>query len=341
MTQIRHFGATALVLAAWALTASAQSARSGGYRGYATDSFEGFEALEQDPRIPQKEKSFWYSVKHNDPQAQLDHAAKMEACGQFRAARKAYEALVRKWPTTPQAAQSQLAIAQIYEKTKKFERAFDEYQYLLTHYAGHCPYNDILDRQFRIANHLLHNNRSMFGWALSGTETIRERFEQIVRNAPRSAIAPEVMLIIGSIHVSAKERTEAITVYDSLLNRFPQSDQAQSAAYLAAQCRHELAVRFNYNETRCREAVAFLKAILTRIPDHPQKDQLKTWHNELLNLLIEQNYQQAFFYDSRTRNREAAIAAYRRFLSEFSDSKYAQQVRNRLVELEAGAPPAK
>jgi outer membrane protein assembly factor BamD (BamD/ComL family) len=323
------------------LTALAQPSRSSGYRNYATDSFEGFDALDQDKRIPQKEKSFWYSVKYNDPQEQLDYAAKMEERGSLRTARKAYEALVREWPTSPQAVQSQLAIAQLREKTKNFERAFDEYQYLLTHYAGHCPYDEILDRQFRIANHLLHNNRSMFGWLLSGTDAIRERFEQIVRNAPRSAMAPEIMLIIGSIRVSADERVEAIAVYDGLLNRFPNSEQAMTAAYLAAKCRHELAVKFSYNETRCREAVAFMKSILSRLPNHPQKDQLKAWQTELVNLLIEQNYQQAFFYDSRTRNRDAAIAAYRRFLSEFSDSKYAQQVRARLVELEAGAPPAK
>ncbi|MDD4102267.1 MAG: tetratricopeptide repeat protein [Kiritimatiellae bacterium] len=341
MTQNNHFWLTAFVVAGLAFASLAQSGRSSGSRGYATDSFEGFESMEQDTRIPQKETSFWYSVKHKEPQAQMDHAAQMEACGRYKTARKAYEALVREWPTTPQAAQSQLAIAQIYEKTKKFERAFDEYQYLLTHYAGHCPYNEILDRQFRIANHLMHNNRSMFGWALSGTESIRERFEQIVRNAPRSAIAPEVMLIIGSIHVSAKDRREAIMVYDSLLNRFPESEQAKTAAYLAAQCRYELAVKFNYNETCCREAIAFSKAILSRMPGHPQNDQLKAWYTELVDLLIEQNYQQAFFYDSRTRKREAAIAAYRRFLSEFSDSKYGQQVRDRLVELEAGAPPAK
>ncbi len=341
MIRSRHFCTAAFVLGALTLTALAQPSRSSGYRSYATDSFEGFDALDQDKRIPQKEKSFWYSVKYNDPQEQLDYAAKMEADGNFRTARKAYEALVREWPTTPQAAQSQLAIAQLREKTQNFERAFDEYQYLLTHYAGHCPYDEILDRQFRIANHLLHNNRSMFGWLLSGTDAIRERFEQIVRNAPRSAMAPEIMLIIGSIRVSANERVEAITVYDGLLNRFPNSEQAMTAAYLAAKCRHELAVKFSYNETRCREAVAFMKSILSRLPNHPQKDQLKAWQTELVNLLIEQNYQQAFFYDSRTRNRDAAIAAYRRFLSEFSDSKYAQQVRARLVELEAGAPPAK
>ena len=36
---------------------------------------------------------------------------------------------------------------------------------------------------------------------------------------------------------------------------------------------------------------------------------------------------------------EAAKAAYRRFLSEFSDSRHAAQVRERLTQLEQGAAP--
>ena len=179
----------------------------------------------------------------------------------------------------------------------------------------------------------------MFGWTLSGSDTIRERFEQIVRNAPRGAQAPEIMLVIGSIRVSEKELPEAIAVYEGLLNRFPQTSQATDAAYLAAQCRHELAVKHSYNEPRCREAIAFIKSALVRIPNHPQKVQMTTWLNELTALLIEQNYQQAVFYDTKQRNAEAAKAAYRRFLTEFSDSHYAAQVRERLMQLEKGAAP--
>lgn len=309
--------------------------------GYATDAFEGFSAIDADNRIPQKTKSFWYSVDAKTPAAQLDYAAKREALGRNRSARHAYEALVREWPTARESAQAQYALARLYEKAQKYEKAFDEYQYLLTFFAGHCPYNEILDHQFRIANYLLHNNRSIFGWTLGGSDTIRERFEQIVRNAPRSAIAPEVMLIIGSIRVSDEELPEAISVYDGLLNRFPNSPQAVSAIYLAAQCRYELSVKHSYNESRCREAIAFFKASLSRMPNHPQKDQLNAWLAELSGLLLEQNYRQAFFYDSKQRKPEAAIAAYRRFLTEFADSKYAQPVRDRLAELEKSPQPKK
>ncbi len=341
MTQISKVGLAALMVAAAVLSGNAQTGRSSFNRGYASDSFEGFEAVDQDTRIPQKEKSFWYSVREKTPAAQLEYGIRLEALGRDKAARKAYEALIREWPTAPQAAEAQLALANLFERLQKFEKAFDEYQYLLIYFAGHCPYNDVLDRQFRIANYLLHNNRSMFGWLLNGTDTIRERFEQIVRNAPRSAIAPEVMLIIGSIRVSQEERQEAIAVYDGILNRFPSTPQAVSATFLTAQCRYELAVKHSYNEPRCREAIAFSKAVLARLPNHPQKAQMTLWLNELTGLLLEQNYQQAVFYDTRQRNVEAAKAAYRRFLTEFADSKYAQQVRERLAELDKGTALAK
>lgn len=338
--QIRHVWLVALLASSAVFSLNAQSGYGG--RGYATDSFEGFEALDADDRTPQKQKSFWYSVKASTPAGQLEYAAKRAAEDRNKSARKAYEALVREWPTSPQAAEAQYALAQLFEKAQKYERAFDEYQYLITFFSGHCPYNEVLDRQFRIANLLLHNNKSMFGWILSGTDTIRERFEQIVRNAPRSAIAPEVMLIIGSIRVSEKELPEAIAVYDGLRNRFPNAPQAVTAGYLSAQCRYDLAVRHNYNEPRCREAIAFFKSVLAREPNHPQSAQLKAWLQELTTLLIEQNYKQAVFYDTKQRNVEAAKAAYRRFLTEFADSKYAQQVRDRLTELEKnGAQPLK
>lgn len=309
--------------------------------GYASDKFEGFESIDQDTRLAQKTKSFWYSVSEKTAAAQLDYAAKRAAAGKNKPARKAYEALIRKWPTSPEAAQAQLALAQLFEQAEIYDKAFDEYQYLLTYFSGQCPYKEVLDRQFRIANLLLHGNKSMFGWILNGTDTIRERFEQIVLNAPRSPLAPEVMLIIGSIRVSAGEKLEAISVYDGILNRFPGSSQSVSAAYLAAQCRHELAVKHNYNESRCREAIAFFKAVLARAPNHPQKEQMVAWLNELTNLQLEQNYQKALFYDTRQRKPDAAKAAYRQFLTEFADSKYAPQVRARLVELENGATPLK
>lgn len=309
----------------------------GGDRGYASDTFEGFEEVDKE-KMPQKEDSWWYWLSADTPAEQLAYCRKREEDGKLNSARKGYEALVREWPATIEAAQAQLNLAHVLEKMKKYEKAFDEYQYALIHYSGNCPYNEIIDRQYKIANLLLHENTSMFGWLLSGTADIRERFELIVRNAPRSPIAPEAMLKVGRIREDDNDLPEAIKVYDGILNRYPKSDQAATAAWLSSRCRYNLAVKHSYNENRCRESVAFLNAAILRLPNHPKRADLEKWHAELKDLLAEQNYQKALFYDSKRYGAATKINAYRRFLSEFPDSKQAPAVRERLAALEGGTP---
>lgn len=310
-------------------------------QGYATDQFEGFEAFGVDDSIQQKTPSLWFGVRADSPAGQLAYARGELAQGHLRRARKGFEALVREWPATTEAAEAQLDLARLYEQRKKYARAFDEYQYLLTFYTGVCPYDEVLGRQFKIANFLLHDNKGLFGWALSGTDAARKRFEQVVRNAPGSPLAPQAMLIVGGIRTSEKETDEAIQVYDGLLNRYPETEQATDAAYLSAKCRYERAARHTYNEAHCRDAISFLRAVTARMPRHPKAKEMRGWLDELSRQLEEQSYANAVFYDSRQRNPSAAAAAYRNFLTEFRDSKYAERARARLAELEAKQAPAK
>ena len=302
--------------------------------GYATDQFEGFAEIQGDERLAQKEWSMWYSVSEDTPAKQLEYARKAYTDGHLRRARKGYEALIRKWPTAKEAAQAQLSLAQYYEACKNYERAFEEYQYLLTFYAGFCPYNEILDRQYKLANVLRSDNRSMFGWLISEPESNRIRYEQIVRNAPRAPLAPTCMLIAGDIRREEKQMEEAIKVYDGLLNRYPRSSEAEVAAFFAAGCRYNRSKAQDTNEANMRDAIAFLKTVLTIMPNHPQKEQFSTWSADLNKQLEESSYKTAYFYDTKQRNKAAAVAAYRRFLSEFRNSKYAEGVRQRITELE-------
>jgi len=303
-------------------------------QGYATDQFEGFEAFGGNDRIQKKTKSLWFGVRFKNPADQLAYARSELAKGNLRAARKGFEGLIREWPAAMEAATAQLDLAQLYEKRKKYARAFDEYQYLLTFYAGVCPYDEVLDSQYKIANCLLHDNVSMFGWVLSGTDNVRKRFEQIVRNAPSSPLAPKAMLVVGGIRMSEKETDEAIKVYDGLLNRYGETEQAVDAAYLSAKARYDRASQNPYNEAYCRDAISFLKAVTTRMPRHPQSAEMTGWLSALNTQLEEQCYKNAVFYDTRQRNRQAALMAYKTFLREFGESKYADRVRTRVAELE-------
>lgn len=308
-------------------------------RAYATDMFEGFDALDAKSDIEQKTPSFWNSVDAADAAAQDALAKSHLDAGRLKAARKAYDALVAKWPTSPQAPRAQQAQAEILEKLGLLERAFDEYQYLLTYYAGHCAVYEILDRQFRIANSLLGKEKSFLGLDLGGADEKRRRFEQIVRTAPRAPKVPELLLVIGGIREEEGELLEAIAVYDGLINRFRESEYVPEAAYRSARCRRELSLAQNENEGRCRNTLAFLKSVADRMPNHPMRKDLQDWRDELTRLLIEQNYRKAVFYDTEQRNRESAKSAYRAFLKEFPDAPQAKEISERLKAVEAGAKP--
>lgn len=332
---LKMLSAAAALLAA--LTAAAASSSSSSVyptRGYATDAFEGFEAYDLDERVPQKEDSIWFSLHRDNAPAQLAFARAERKRGNLNHSRKNYEALIREWPTSPEAPVAQFELAQLQETRGKFDKAFEEYQYLIIHYSGHFNYPQVLEAQFRLANLLKDDNKSMFGWILSGNDTIRERFEVIVRNAPRSPLAPRCMFIVGNIRVDDNELDDAVKVFDGLLNRYPYSPEAGDAAYTSAQCRYKLATKNRANEDLCRNAIAFTRSVLTRMPSHPKRIQMNVWLRELEDLLVEQNYRNACFYDSPRKNVSTAKAAYRRFLAEFGSSKYADEVRARLAKLE-------
>jgi outer membrane protein assembly factor BamD (BamD/ComL family) len=78
-----------------------------------------------------------------------------------------------------------------------------------------------------------------------------------------------------------------------------------------------------------------MQSVLQIMPGHSQRELLNRWVAELSEQLEEHSYMTAIFYDTKQRNTTAAIAAYRRFLSEFRSSKYEERVRERLRELEA------
>lgn len=330
-------------MAAMTLCLTAQEEPSSGPRptgstnrrsGYATDQFDGFEEMKVDERLEQKEWSIWYSVSEDTPAKQLAYARQAYKDGRLRRARKGYEALIREWPTAKEAAQAQLFLAQYYEEIRDYERAFQEYQYLLTFYAGFCPYNEILEHQYKLANVLRSDNQSMFGYLLKQPDANRIRYEQIVRNAPRAPLAPTCMLIAGDIRREEKEIDEAIKIYDGLLNRYPRSPEAEVAAFFAAGCRYNRSRTQASNEANIRDAMTFMKTVQVVMPNHPQRDQLTKWSAELDTQLEEHNYKSALFYDTKQRNKAAAVAAYRRFLTEFRNSKYAEDVRRRLADLE-------
>ena len=312
----------------------------GGNSPYATDAYPGFDGLDDLPKPERREKSWFLHVARDTPAEQFAYAKELAEADDFKKACKMCDALVREWPAAPEAPQAQLMYAMLLAKSlQDYDEAFDQIGYLLDFYPRSCAYSELVEYQYKLVNLMQREKRTFLGMSFTSNRILRQRYEMIVRRAPGAKYVAEAMLKIADLREQEQQYEEAVLVYAALANRFPDSPEALTAAYLQAKDRMWLVRRLAYNMSRCRDTAGYLKQTLKRLPDHPQAEEMKTWLDELAAYMAEDAYVRAKFYDSRQRTAHAAIASYEQFLAEYPDSKYVETVSRRIDELR-GVKPA-
>jgi tetratricopeptide (TPR) repeat protein len=315
------------------LTAPAWAQQGGGARDAAAEDPALF-AQEETPAIARKEPSLFLRPKKSDPASQLERARDFETRGKRSAALSAYRALIHTWHQAPEALPAQQAIARIFEERGLHDRAFQEYQYLLTHFAGQAPYLDVVARQYELANHLDVPRRNFLGLNLRSPESSRLRFEQIARNAPNWVRTPEVLLKVGACLEDENEPTAAADLYARLQARYPKSAAAPEAAGREITCRYTLAHKHPKDEGLRLRAMTAMDAAMAAHPNHPDRARVLAWREELGERQAEAAYERALFYDSISKQPRAALHAYREFLRQYPGSSRTAAVRERVRQLE-------
>lgn len=341
-----------LLLAALLLAASAFAAQpsrtvagasTGGNSPYATDAYPGFEGLDDIPRPERREKawfSWWLGVSRTNSVEQYAYAKELEAKGEFRAAAKACDALVREWPASLEAPQAQLRFAKILAtELEDYEEAFEQVEYLLDFYSRECPYLETVEFAYRLVNTMVAKRKTFLGLSFLSSRQVRQRYESVVRHAPGAKYVPEVMLKIAAIREDDLQYDEAAKVFATLQSMFPHSPEARIAAYREARARMWLCRRLAYNVPRCRDTLGYLKLTIARNPDLPQVEELRQWQQEVEDHLANAAYKAAKFYDCKQRTRHAAIASWQNYLAQYPRSPHAEEVRARIAELTAQNTP--
>lgn len=331
------------VLAASVLfAASGQRIAGSGFGGnspYATDAYPGFDGLDDLPKPERREKSWFLHVERETPAEQFAYAKELAENDEIKKACKMCDALVREWPASAEAPQAQLMFAMLLAKSlEEYDEAFEQIGYLLDFYPRSCAYEELVEYQYKLVNLMLREKKTFLGMSFTSTRVMRQHYEMVVRRAPGASYVPEAMLKIADLREQDQQYEEAVLVYAALISRFPNSTEANTAAYLQAKARMWLVRRLAYNLPRCRDTASYLKQTLKRLPDHPQAEEMKMWLDELKNYMAEDAYVRAKFYDSRQRTKHAAIASYERFLEEYPDSAYVETVSRRIDELKGVQP---
>lgn len=274
------------------------------------------------------------SVQGKNSREQLQMARQFEDVQDWKQARQAYTALVRKWPFSFNAGEAQFKIGWSSEKIGEFGPAFKAYQRCIEKYPASNFFEMALERQYNIANlYLAGEPQRIFGFPfISSPEKTVEMYQQIIKNAPYGRYAPDSQFKIGVGFEKQKKWAEAVKAYTRILDRYPGNDIVDDAQYQIGYAWFQAANSAQYDQGAAQKALDAFNEFLVRYPNSEKATQVKDNIALLKSRSTSGSYNIAEFYESQ-KQIDPAIIYYNDVIQKSPDSTEAQEARKKIETL--------
>jgi outer membrane protein assembly factor BamD len=283
----------------------------------------------------------WYyesagaTAKWQRPRAkeQLDVAEQAFTNKDYTITMHAANRVLRVWPLSDYAPRAAYLVGRCFEMKHKDEAAFNAYQKIIEKYPKSGQYNEVLWRQYEIANRFLDGEWFKL-WNLiplypSMDETAK-LYGKIVNSGPYSDVAPHAQLRIGAAREKQKDYAEAVKAYDTAADRYhDQPTIAADAMYRAGLAWEKQADTAEYDQGAAAQAIAAYTDFITFFPDDQRVADAQKAMTKLKAEQVQGNFQIAKFYE-HAHKWAGAVVYYNAVLQLDANSPLAAQARQRI-----------
>jgi outer membrane protein assembly factor BamD len=261
----------------------------------------------------------------------------------YSLALKAARRVVRVWPLSDYAPRAQYLVARCYEATGKEEKAFKAYRTLLEKQPKIANFDEILQRQFEIANQYLAGKWFKWGFIpiFPSMERTSQMYADIVKTGPYSAVAPQAQLSIGTANEKRKafgfkspDYPAAIAAYDVAADRYHDQPQvAADAMFRAGLAWQKQAQTPDRDPSIAKQAIARLTDFMTLYPNDARVPEAQKLMASLKSDQARGTFDIARFYEKRHKWNGARIY-YNEVLLLDPHSTYATEARQRIDQIQ-------
>lgn len=289
---------------------------------------------------PAGETAAWQRPRAKE---QLDVAQEAFTNKNYTVALRAAHRVLRVWPFSDYAPQAQYLVGRCLETDGRDEAAFNAYQNIIQKYPKSGEYNDILLRQYEIANRFLAGEWFRL-WNViplypSMDETAK-LYQKVVDNGPYSAVAPLAQLKIGAAREKQKDYGAAVEAYNRAADRYhDQPAIAADAMYRAGVSWQKQADTAEYDQGAAAQAIAAYTDFMTF---YPQDSRVAAAQKAIVALKAERvrgSFEIAQFYE-KGHHWAGAVVYYNDVLQLDASSPLAAQARERIAALKRRVPAA-
>lgn len=291
----------------------------------------------------------WTRTRAKD---QLDVAQQAFLKKDYSLALKAARRTVKVWPLSDSAPQAQYLQGRCYQAKGQLEKAFKAYQALLEKYPKIENYQEVVERQFDIANEFLAGRWfRLLGYLpfFPSMDRTAGLLEKVIKNGPFSPVAARAQLNVGA----AREKQsswlnrvncfkEAVLAYEKAADRYHDNPVAASEAlFKTGRAYYKQASKADYDQSVAGKAIATFGDFLTLYPDDPRGPEARQMMTRLKTEQARGAYSVARYYEKR-RKWKAALIYYNEATIKDPESSYAQVAKQRMetIKREHGQPTA-
>jgi outer membrane protein assembly factor BamD len=264
---------------------------------------------------------------------QLDVAEQSFTNKDYRVTLHAAHRILRVWPLSDYAPRAAYLVGRCLETQHRDEAAFNAYQQIIEKYPKSGQFNEVLWRQYEIANRFLGGEWFRL-WNLiplypSMDETAK-LYGKIVDSGPYSEVAPHAQLRIGAAREKQRNYAEAVKAYETAADRYQEQPAiAADAMYRAGAAWEKQADTAEYDQGAAAQAIASYTDFITFYPDDKR---VAAAQKAMVKLKAEQvrgSFQIAQFYE-QSHKWAGAVVYYNSVLQLDANSPLAAQARQRI-----------
>jgi outer membrane protein assembly factor BamD len=270
-------------------------------------------------------------------------AVKATAAQQFEFARSLYEAeeyedakrefkkLLRRFPKSKEAAESQFYLGLVEEKQGNLYEAFKEFQKLVDKYPFSERIAEVIAKEYDIAEAFMTGKakRRALGMDLPVDNPAIEIFAKVVENSPFGPLAPKAHYQLGMVYKNLAQYYEAEDAFVKVVSSYPDSEWAAAAKFQIAACRALVSRGPAYDQGATREAREKFQEFLLTHPQTPLSQDAEKNIQTLGEKEAESKYTVARFYE-RQGDYQAAEIYYNAVIAALPQSPWAARSMERL-----------
>jgi outer membrane protein assembly factor BamD len=252
---------------------------------------------------------------------------------QYGLAAKAARRTVKKWPLSDYAPQAQYLLGRCYEAKRQDQKAFREYQKLLEKYPKIANYQEVVRRQYEIANRFLAGQWIKIAGVIPffpSMEKTVEMYTKLIKNGLYSDVAPQAQMNIGAARERQRDYPQAVKAYELAADRYNDQERiASDALYKAAMAYMRQALKAEYDQGAAYDAIDTFNRFIALYPNDKRVQEAQKHVDEMKAEHARGAFEIARYYEKRRRWLAAQIY-YNEAAAQDPTARYSEEARRRI-----------